>query len=294
MSERPIGPAQKPWRPWYESVLEPGVVVKGRFLLEKGLHHGNLGIVFKARDLRAGARPELVAMEFLDPAFVARPDVLDALQNAVRTARALAHPNIRAVYEFDRDGDLAYICSELLDGETLDSLLLKSNGLPFADAWPIIRGVGTALAHAHEHGIIHRDLQPHEVLITTDQRLKVLDFGLTDAVRSVDGGLCARRPRFASPEMFDGLPPDPRDDVYALAFMSYALLAGRYPFDKHAHRARVLRLSPPRIPALSTRRMRALTRGLALELDKRTPSANEFLAELEAKPSWRRWLRLRE
>lgn len=283
-----------------DATLQPGVVVKGRFLLEKKIGEGGMGLVFRARDLRNERFQESVAIKFLSDRLLDVPDALESLQFEVRKAHELAHPNIVTVYEFDQDGPLSYIYMELLEGQGLDGLLKKNDarGLPFAEAWPIIRGAGTALAYAHEKGIVHSDFKPGNVFITNDDRVKILDFGIARAVRldprefdtSVLGGLT---PAYASPEMSDGkLEPDPRDDIYGLACVSYELLAGKHPFGrKPAHKARDEKLVPADIPGVPKRRMRALLRGLAFERENRAPSVHAFLEELEQKPKSRHWLR---
>jgi serine/threonine protein kinase len=283
-----------------DATLKPGVVVKGRFLLEKKIGEGGMGLVFKARDLRNERFHEFVAIKFLSDRLLDVPDALESLQFEVRKAHELAHPNIVTVYEFDQDGPLSYIYMELLEGQGLDGLLKKNDarGVPFAEAWPIVRGAGTALAYAHEKGIVHSDFKPGNVFITNDERVKILDFGIARAVRldpnefdtSVLGGLT---PAYASPEMGQGkVEPDPRDDIYGLACVSYELLAGKHPFGrKPAHKAKEEKLVPPTIPGLPKRRMRALARGLAFERAARTPSVHEFLEDLEQKPKARHWLR---
>jgi len=185
---------------------------------------------------------------------------------------------------------------ELLEGLGLDRLLrkIRPDRLPFAEAWPIIQGAGAALAYAHGKGLVHADFKPGNVFLTSDNRVKVLDFAIARAIRqdtnefdaSVLGGLT---PAYASPEMALHLEPDPRDDVYALACVAYELLGGHHPFNgKAAHLAQHENLSPPKIPGLSRTKMRALARGLSFTRGTRTPSVDAFLDDLGIKTVRRR------
>ncbi|MCA9573753.1 MAG: serine/threonine protein kinase, partial [Myxococcales bacterium] len=153
----------------------------------------------------------------------------------------LAHPNIITVFDFDRDGRVAYMTMELLDGSSLSGLMhRKGSSLDWKDAEPIIRGVGAALAYAHEQGIVHADIKPGNIFLTTDGRVKLLDFGIAQAIRegvaaagaAAGNGLeGALTPGFASVEMLEGMPAAPKDDIYAFACVIYEMLAGHHPFD---------------------------------------------------------------
>ncbi len=241
-----------------------------------------------------------MAIKILSGELRDRPEALRALEEEVRKTHELAHPNIVTVYDFYRDHPYSFISMEFLEGEPLDHLLrrMAPHGLSFASAWPIIEAAGTALAYAHQQGIIHSDFKPGNVFIARGDRVKVLDFGIARAARvdsdefdvTVLGGLT---PAYASPEMVLDFEPDPRDDVYALACVSYELLSGRHPFGgKPAHRAQHAGMAVPRIEGVTRARMRALRKGLAFTRDARTPSVRDFLTELEAAPQRGRILQI--
>jgi serine/threonine protein kinase len=282
--------SHEPWTSQAERRLQPGTLIKNRFLLQEQIGQGGMGLVFKARDQEYEGHEQYVAIKFLSGELQGRPEALRALEQEVRKTHELAHPNIVTVYDFYRDAPYSFISMEFLDGEPLDQLLRRKtvHGLPFSAAWPIIEGAGTALAYAHQHGIIHSDFKPGNVFITRNERVKVLDFGIARAARmdseefdvTVLGGLT---PAYASPEMVLNLEPDPRDDVYALACVAYELLSGQHPFGRTpAHRAQHAGMAVPKVRGLTRARMRALQRGLAFTRDARTPSVLEFLNELEA------------
>jgi serine/threonine protein kinase len=278
------------------TALQPGMVVKNRFLLEEKIGEGGMGVVFSARDVRNERYGERVAIKFLGAHLEGDADALEALQHEVRRAHELAHPNIVSIYDFDQDGPLSYIYMELLEGRSLDRLLGERlpRGLPFAEAWRIVHGAGTALAYAHGKGLVHADFKPGNVFLTSDNRVKVLDFAIARAIRtdanefdtSVLGG---HTPAYATSEMELGLEPDPRDDVYALACVAYEILAGRHPFSgKPARLAQRENLSPARIPGIARAKMRALEHGLAFTRAARTSSIDAFLDDLGLKVERRR------
>ncbi len=278
-----------------EQPLEPGSMINNRFVLEQRLGEGGMGVVFKARDIRkeeAQDRNPYVAIKFLGQEFRRHPEALVALQRETRRAQVLAHPNVVTVYDFDRDGTLIYMTMEYLEGEPLDRFIARHpQGVRFKEAWPIIEGCSRALAYAHEQDVIHADFKPGNVFVAGQKRVKVLDFGIARAMHahSVDGqgtrfdagSLGGLTPAYASPEMFLGDQPDPRDDVYALACVSYELLTGRHPFNgvsavKAAHDG----MQVKRTPGMGRRQHRALVRGLAFRQSERSPSVEAFLDEI--------------
>lgn len=287
---------------WAEGPSEtprPGMTIKNRFVLESVVGRGGMGVVFKARDLRkeeAQDRNPYVAVKVLNEEFKHHPDSLKALQRESRKAQNLAHPNIVNVFDFDRDGATVYMTMEYLDGEPLDQLIKRQwpQGMPLKDALTIIEGMCRALAYAHQKGVVHSDFKPGNVFLTRGGTVKVFDFGIAQAVKhvGVDAGeqtlfdassLGALTPSYASVEMLEGADPDPRDDIYALACVSYQLFTGRHPFDKlPATDARAKKLAPRPVSGLKRRQWRALLQGLAFDRGDRSPNVEAFLAGFHA------------
>ena len=273
-----------------------GTVLKQRFVLEEELGRGGMGVVFKALDLRkeeARDREPYVAIKVMNEEFKDTPEAFVILQRETKKAQSLAHPNIGTVYDFDRDGSVFYMCMELLSGESLDELLRRNGdvGLSFREAKPIIAGMASGLAYAHKTGLVHADFKPGNVFLTDNGEVKVFDFGIARAITAPDqttqetvfdpGKWEALTPSYASCEMIDGLAADPRDDVYALACVTYQLLSGRHPFDKKpANQARASGLKPRPLKKLTRAQNQALARGLAFSRGERTRGATEFLKEL--------------
>lgn len=274
--------------------LAVGSIIKERFVLEEELGRGGMGIVFKARDLRmeeAQDRNPYVAVKILNEEFKRHPESLKALQREFRKAQSLAHPNVVTVGDFDRDGGNVYMTMELLEGEPLDQVIKRTQGagLEKRQALRIARDVCRAMAYAHERGIVHSDFKPANAFLTRAEVVKVFDFGIARAARHGDrasgtvtlfdaGTLGALTPAYASCEMIEGLDPDVRDDVYAIACVTYELLTGKHPFDrKSAEQARAAGLTPARPAALSRGQWAALRRGLAFRREHRSASALELL-----------------
>ncbi|MES9899270.1 MAG: serine/threonine-protein kinase [Sedimenticola sp.] len=282
----------------YPRIPQVGTVLKGRFVLEEEVGRGGMGAVYKSRDMRkeeARDRDPFVAVKVLNEDFRGNPEAFIALQRETKKAQRLAHPNIATVYDFDRDGDLVFMTMELLEGESVEQLVkrVSSSGLPLQEALPIIEGMARGLEYAHERNIVHADFKPGNAFITSEGTVKVLDFGIARAVKRPGqaaqdatvfdpGKWEALTPAYASCEMFDQATPDPRDDVYGLACVSYELLAGRHPFNKlPANQARNRKLEPEPIRALSQKQNQALRRGLAFNRNERTAGADELLNELK-------------
>lgn len=272
--------------------LREGAVLLNRYRLEQRLGDGGMGVVFRARDLleQEFSDQPYLAIKVLKPDFREHPDSLKALHEEVQKSRSLTHPNIVNVYTFDRDGDVFFMTMELLEGRTLKERIDTDCrlGMPFDDAWPIIEGAGRALAYAHQHSVVHSDLKPSNIFVTREGQAKVLDFGIARAIggsgssRFDAQSLGALTPGYASCEMLEGKPPDPRDDVYAFACVVYEVLTGRHPFAAApAVLARDSKLKVRPIEGLSRKRNAAIERALAFDRDQRTPSIERFLKDLQ-------------
>lgn len=281
-----------------EQELSVGSLVNRRFVIEAVLGRGGMGVVYRAKDLRkeeTGDRDPYVALKVLSDQFRRDHRMAVALQREARKAQSLAHPNIATVYDFDRDENIVYLTMEQLDGQPLDEFIGDHpDGMSRAEALPIIRGLCLGLAYAHNKNIVHSDFKPGNVFYTHTGQTRILDFGIaraapatgrldaSETTRFDAGELGALTPSYAACEMFEGKPPHPADDVYALAIVSYQLLSGRHPFNgTPAPQARQLGLEPAPIRGLKRREWRALRHGLAFDREQRTQHAAEFLRELE-------------
>jgi len=290
-TEQPDWEAPHDWSGVWQEARE-GMVLKGRYRLDQRIGEGGMGIVFRAADLESEGLggTEVLAIKILKPAFRTHPDALRALNEEVRKGRILAHPNIVSAYSFNRDQHQVFMTMEFLDGKPLDVLLDEefARGMPFDRAWPIIEGMGSALAYAHDRGIIHSDFKPSNVFVLAGGRAKVLDFGIARAVRGPRAGrfdageLGAMTPAYASCEMLENQPPDVRDDLYALGCVIYELLSGKHPFArKNAVEARERKFLYRPISGLSRTQNRVLASTLAFDRYKRAASVEDVLKGLK-------------
>jgi serine/threonine protein kinase len=267
-----------------------GRLLGHRYRLERELGAGGMGTVYLASDTEVPG--ESFAVKVLKPEIREYPESLALLREEVRKTRSLQHPNIVGVYSLNSDHGEVYMLMEYLEGKTLATLLEEDfgRGMPMNRAWPLIQDFCAALAYAHDHNVIHSDLKPANVFITTSGRAKLLDFGIARAARgrrsSVDpASLGALTPAYASCEMLQGMEPDERDDVYALGCVIYAMLSGKHPFGRHSPlQAREGGMVAAPLPALTRTQNAALARALAFDRANRTPSIEEVLAGLEANP----------
>jgi len=269
-----------------------GSILKQRFRLEKFIAKGGMGDVYKARDLRkveANDRDPFVAIKVLSHKLQGDKDAFIALQREARKSQILAHPNIITVHDFDRDGDVFMMVMEFLQGKTLSRAIIQSGkrkALPQAQGIDVIESIGNALSYAHSKNIIHCDLKPANIFIPDEGVVKVLDFGIAQAIKSShqldeDSGLTALTPTYASCEMLQGKMPDARDDIYGLACISYEILSGLHPFArKSSVKARKEGLEPKFIEGLSQRQWKILCSGMSFDRDDRPDSVDAFLDEL--------------
>jgi serine/threonine-protein kinase len=266
--------------------IATGQLLAGRYRLERKLGEGGMGVVYLASDQEV--KGEIFAIKVLTPEIRERPDALKLLREEVRKTRALAHPNIVGVYSLNLDRTDVFILMEYLEGKTLQELLDEDfgRGMRFDRAWPIIEDLGAALAYAHDHSVIHGDLKPANVFVTTSGKAKLLDFGIARAARgprrAKDAAvLGALTPAYASCEMLENVAPDTRDDIYALTCMIYEMLSGRHSFGgRTAVEARDAGEKPILIDRLSVRQNAALAQGLAFNRTARTATVEMLLAAL--------------
>lgn len=274
--------------------LHVGTILRERYVLEQVLGEGGMGKVFLASDQEIIGSSPYVAIKVLGDVFREHPQSMNALRREATNAQKLNHPNIVGVYNFDRDGPHVFLVMEFMKGSSLDHFINRNKeGIPFETAWPIIEGCALALAHIHSKEIVHSDFKPGNVFITEDGETKVLDLGIArtiDETVALDGrtrfdpaALGALTPQYASCEMFEGLKPDSRDDIYALGCVAYELLTGRHPYAQMPSiEARTRGVAPKKPKGLKRRQWRALQHAMALERGDRTPTAEAFLEEMGA------------
>ncbi len=284
--------------------VEVGRVIKDRFELIELVGEGGMGMVFRALDRRkveAQDRNPYLAIKILNEQFKRHPESLKALQREARKAQDLAHPNIVTVFDFDREGSTVYMTMEYLEGESLKEIIKKNpQGISSARALSYVEGMCHGLSYAHAKGIVHSDFKPGNVFVTRAGVIKIFDFGIARAAQTKLTGeregddmttfdaatLGALTPAYASPEMFLGQKPDPRDDIFGLACITYELFSGKHPYNKErADLAKKNGLHPKRLEQLNRLQWKGLCQGLSLERQTRMASAAHFLREMSRKRS---------
>jgi len=277
-----------------EAQVMIGLVLRERFELVEELGRGGMGVVYKALDQREvenKGRDPYVAIKVLNEEFKRHPESARALQRETKKSMRLAHPNIVLVRDFDRDSGNVFMVMELLNGQPLDRLQRNQypDGMPIAMVVDIVRGLGAGLSYAHQQGIVHADFKPSNAFVTHQNVVKVLDFGVARAALALDRAdstlfdaakLNAVTPAYASIEMLIGEAPDPRDDIYALACVTYLLLTGRHPYSGiDAIRAREVAMLPARIDGIGDHQWRAIYWALTFERASRTATVNDFVTQ---------------
>jgi len=264
-----------------------GSILRERFILDREIGRGGMGVVYAAVDrrrLEAASGQPYVALKLLNDDFRTNSEALRSLEAEARKTQSLAHPNITTVYDFDRDRSEIFIVMELLTGMPLSRLLstMVGQALPGGQISNILHGIGAGLAYAHQRGVVHSDLKPGNVFVLDTGEIKLLDFGLATAAQAADlSGVSGLTATYASPEMFDGAPRDPRDDIFALGCIAYQLLTGLHPFgmqpiDEAAKAGR----KPAPIDDLDPAAWQVIDRALAFDREARIGSVEEFVAGL--------------
>ncbi len=207
-----------------------GEILVGRYELRRELARGGMGRVFEAFDRELD---EKVAIKTLLGPMSAGSDEEARLLREVQICRRITHPNIVRVFDVGRFAGGLFLTMELLEGQSLESVLEMHGSLPFESVKPILAGILAGLTAAHAEGVIHRDLKPGNVFLT-DRRIKVLDFGIahmkSQATRLTATGTAVGTPRYMSPEQIQGLDLDGRTDLYSLGVLAFTLIAGQCPF----------------------------------------------------------------
>ena len=217
----------------------------GRYRIIEHLGRGGMAEVYKAYQ---ASLDRYVAIKLMHAFLADEKEFLARFEREAKVVATLRHPNIVQVYDFDVDNGVYYMVMEFINGETLKARLqaLEARGewVSLDDAVRIVLAVGSALKYAHERGMVHRDVKPANVMITTEGQVILTDFGIAKIVSASNltaSGAMVGTPSYMAPEQGMGQPGDERSDIYSLGVMLYQLVVGRLPFDADTPLAVVLK-----------------------------------------------------
>lgn len=209
-----------------------GRILGNRYEILELIGEGGMAGVYKAR---CHLLNRFVAVKILRSEFVSDDEFLKKFEKEAQASASLSHPNIVNVYDVGIDGDAYYIVMELVNGITLKKYIQnKATFISTQEIVQITRQIAMALDHAHSNGIIHRDIKPHNILITDDGHIKVADFGIARATTSatiVKTNEAMGSVHYVSPEQARGGFVDARSDLYSLGILMFELATGKVPFD---------------------------------------------------------------
>jgi len=261
----------------------------GRYVLERRLGRGGMGVVYLARELRLDRR---VAIKLLPPERAVQPTARERFLREARTAAQLSHPGIVPIFAVHEVSDFVYFAMAYVDGDTLGRRVRQRGPVPYDTAARLLEEVARALAYAHDRGVVHRDVKPDNILLDlATGRALVSDFGIARV-----GSGTTTEPRrvvgtaeFMSPEQVLGERVDPRSDLYSLGVVGFFALSGELPFvgpDDMTVLARQVSDPPPPLasvaPGVPPRLAETIDRCLAKDPDARFPNGAALADALAA------------
>lgn len=210
--------------------LEPGQRLADRFVIQRDLGHGGMGAVYLANDERLN---EKVALKIMHGMALLDPSASDRLRREASAARRISHPNVVKIHDVGEDQGHLFLSMEFVEGQSLAQVISRHSVLPLERVRGYVAEICEGLGAAHAQGVIHRDLKPANVIVTPDQRVKIIDFGLA-RVANLEGmtatGMLLGTPEYMAPEQIKGGNLDGRTDLYALGALTYHAITGRPPF----------------------------------------------------------------
>ena len=263
----------------------------GRYNIIGELGQGAMGTVYKAVDPLID-RVVAIKTINLSLALDEKDEYESRFYQEAKAAGRLSHPNIVTIYDVGKSGEIAYIAMEFLQGRELRDILNDGKRMPVEQVINVVAQVAQGLAYAHEHGIVHRDVKPSNIMVVREGHVKITDFGIarmaSAAVRT-QTGMVLGSPKYMSPEQVVGKLTDQRSDIFSLGVVLYEMLTGQAPFageNVNAIMYQTLNSVPPPPSSLSPNVPEMLNfivaKALAKKLEHRYQDTKEFAADLYA------------
>lgn len=205
-------------------------VLNGRYRLSAQQGSGGMAVIYKAQDMALG---RTVAVKILRPTLTNDPSFVARFRNEARSVANLMHPNIVTIHDFGNDGPTHYIVMEFIEGQDLKKIIKAEGALPIDRAINLGIQICAGIGFAHRAGLVHADVKPQNILVKTDDTVKVTDFGIAQALSDTQPERQAvvwGSPHYFSPEQARGERPTPASDVYSIGIVLFELLTGRLPF----------------------------------------------------------------
>jgi len=267
-----------------------GETIAGRYELEEVVGHGGMSSVYRAHD---SLLERYVALKVLHQQYNEDEDFVERFKREARSVAQLQHPNIVTVIDRGEDDGRQYIVFEYIEGENLKELVVRKGRLDVRAALEIALEIARGLAFAHDHGLVHRDVKPQNVLLNGDGGAKVTDFGIArslDVERSVtQTGTVLGTSNYIAPEQASGQPVDAHTDVYSLGIVLYEMLTGEVPFPGEnfvAVAMKHIQEPPPSVldarGDVPLRIAEMIDRALEKDPEQRFPTMDAFATEIEA------------
>ncbi|MBQ4364546.1 MAG: serine/threonine protein kinase, partial [Oscillospiraceae bacterium] len=266
-----------------------GRKLDGRYEITELIGVGGMADVYKATDLMEN---RVVAVKILKPEYSENEEFLRRFRNESKAIAVLSHPNIVKIYDVGFTDEIQFIVMEYIDGITLKELLEQQGVLRWKDALKFVVQILKALQHAHDKGIVHRDIKPQNIMLFPDGNIKVMDFGIARFSR-IDGKTLSDKTigsvHYISPEQAKGEMTDERSDIYSVGVMLYEMLTGRKPFDgdtpiaiavKHMQETAI----PPReiMPSIPESLEEIVLHAMERSPARRYQSASEMINDISA------------
>ncbi len=263
-----------------------GQILDGRYEILDSVGEGGMAVVYKARDTRL---ERLVAVKIMREEMAADEELCQRFRAESHAVAMLSNPNIVAIYDVSRSDDLEYIVMELVDGITLQQYMRRKGALSWRETLHFSKQIARALSHAHERGIIHRDIKPQNIMMLRDGTVKVEDFGIAALENEVyeSDGTAIGSIHYIAPEQARGELPDARSDLYSLGVVMYEMLTAQKPYEgetiaeiavKHINAA----ATPPHelVESVPPELERITMKAMCADIELRYQSANELLEDL--------------